>query len=618
MAWPSHLTDGVGTFGATQINPIIDALSAAGGNRNGNGYDLGANRYAQITALQDAGAKTIIHFVAGYAFSQTPSGTLTGGTPATVTLAPVPLGLNAADVGHYVELPDHGTAEAVLITGGTAVAGASTGTITFTPAHSHSAGFAITTASGGIAEAVNAASAGGGGTVMMPGGNITINATINMQSFIHLKGAGAYSTQLQRTGDFGDTFKCGSSSAGIVNVRFSDFSTAQIINYVAGTPGTASNLPTNGSHFNLLGCNTVFFDHIRLADMYQNVSIVGGSEIHFLFCQFAGTYDARSSAPKATLFQLVTTYDATLGIPTYIRLYGCDFVGSNNGTTNSSTNYAGIAGAYGIVLRTVEDFEMFGGSMGGAVNNNLLVQSLSGTLINMNIRVIGVKFDSAGQSDVAFLSAGGSNPAAGDVLINDCEFNGEVAGYSAITVFDASSGNPPVYGLKVSNNLCFAYIGAPIVLRDGGGLDISGNTVYYYNTLGGIASDFSSAVYVGGRATGFSVKGNTIGGGQAFEAYNGTTNKCLYGVFVNALGTTNKGTIAGNVEPTPGSIGTPGDLMFNQVLHSATYANRPLAVNGQTFYCSDGKVTSGVDNTLVASGTGALAVYINGAWKAVQ
>lgn len=89
-----------------------------------------------------------------FLFSQAPGGTLTGTISANITLTPVPLGVNGTDSGHYLYLTGGtGTAEAVLITGGTAISGASSGTLIFTPANSHSGAWTITNATGGVAEA---------------------------------------------------------------------------------------------------------------------------------------------------------------------------------------------------------------------------------------------------------------------------------------------------------------------------------------------------------------------------------------------------------------------------------------------------------------------------------
>jgi hypothetical protein len=67
-------------------------------------------------------------------------GSMTGGTPATCTISPVPYGVNATDVGHVLTINDGASTENVTITGGTAVAGSASGTLIFTPVHNHTGG----------------------------------------------------------------------------------------------------------------------------------------------------------------------------------------------------------------------------------------------------------------------------------------------------------------------------------------------------------------------------------------------------------------------------------------------------------------------------------------------
>lgn len=90
-----------------------------------------------------------------YVFTQTPGGSLTAGITNTVTLAPVPVGINGTNTNHYLYISGGtGTAEAVLITGGTAVSGAASGTITFVPANAHSGAWTVAGASGGVQECI--------------------------------------------------------------------------------------------------------------------------------------------------------------------------------------------------------------------------------------------------------------------------------------------------------------------------------------------------------------------------------------------------------------------------------------------------------------------------------
>jgi hypothetical protein len=75
----------------------------------------------------------------------------------TVTLNPCPNGVNGNDVWHYLYISGTGTPEAVLITGGSCTSGAKSGTIEFTAANIHPAGYSIGTATAGVQEAVIAA-----------------------------------------------------------------------------------------------------------------------------------------------------------------------------------------------------------------------------------------------------------------------------------------------------------------------------------------------------------------------------------------------------------------------------------------------------------------------------
>ena len=92
--------------------------------------------------------------------AQSPGGTLNGGVVNSITLTPVPAGVNGTDVGHYLYISGGtGAAEPVLITGGTALSGAPSGTIFFTPVNNHSGAWSIRSATAGIQEAITAQTA---------------------------------------------------------------------------------------------------------------------------------------------------------------------------------------------------------------------------------------------------------------------------------------------------------------------------------------------------------------------------------------------------------------------------------------------------------------------------
>jgi hypothetical protein len=141
VAWgslPAGTAPGSHIVDSTNWEAIRTALRYASADLHMGGFsiaDIDALYPARI--LDDAGG-LILAPASGYDFSQAPGGSLSAGVPATVTLIPVPQGVNGADVGHVVHISNGtGTAEDVLITGGTAVSGSASGTITFTPVHSH-------------------------------------------------------------------------------------------------------------------------------------------------------------------------------------------------------------------------------------------------------------------------------------------------------------------------------------------------------------------------------------------------------------------------------------------------------------------------------------------------
>ena len=107
---------------------------------------------------------------------QSPGGTLAPGN-SVITLAPVPPGVNASDSHHYLYISGGtGTAEPVLITGGTAVAGAPSGTLIVNCASAHSGAWTIQSASGGLQEAI--INAGITPSILGITGNITLYAPI--------------------------------------------------------------------------------------------------------------------------------------------------------------------------------------------------------------------------------------------------------------------------------------------------------------------------------------------------------------------------------------------------------------------------------------------------------
>jgi hypothetical protein len=131
--------------------------------------------------------------------AQSPGGTLSAGNNV-ITMTPVPQGVNGTDTNHRLYISGGtGAPEAVLITGGTAVAGAASGTVIVQCANAHSGAWSIDTATAGIQEAVIVAQGLGQGLIFIPAGIFTVHASINVSgSSIKIRGAGRRATLVQR------------------------------------------------------------------------------------------------------------------------------------------------------------------------------------------------------------------------------------------------------------------------------------------------------------------------------------------------------------------------------------------------------------------------------------
>jgi hypothetical protein len=125
--------------------------------------------------------------------AQTPGGTLAPGLNV-IMLTPVPPGVNGTDQKHYLYIPNGtGAPEAVLIAGGTAVAGAASGTVIVTCANAHSGAWTIRSASSGIQEAISAV-AGVGGAVSVPAGQWDVYALTTIPKRVSVVGNDRHAT----------------------------------------------------------------------------------------------------------------------------------------------------------------------------------------------------------------------------------------------------------------------------------------------------------------------------------------------------------------------------------------------------------------------------------------
>ena len=202
------------------------------------------------STLSGGGADNTRLIASNFDFSQAPGGNLNASSPATVTLAPCPSGVNGSNTNHFLRILDSVAGnENVLITGGSCTSGASSGTVQFTPSLSHtSANWTLVSASDGIQEAVWEA---GQGKFVYLDGNFNVWATISIPSTsVTIVGKGH-----------------GNSGSRIIPQN----TTLTIFNFdpaVGFTRFRAESFEVNGT---LLGSNTVtVFKGTNVLDVYFN------------------------------------------------------------------------------------------------------------------------------------------------------------------------------------------------------------------------------------------------------------------------------------------------------------------------------------------------------------
>jgi hypothetical protein len=121
---------------------------------------------------------------------QSPSSALNSAGRNSLTLDPCPPGVIAAEPWYYVYISGTGAPEPVKVTGGTCKGDGHSGTLEFTTAHSHSAGYVVGSASGGIQEAsiaarftpTNPTGSSQSGRVVIPPGEYDVFAPISIRA----------------------------------------------------------------------------------------------------------------------------------------------------------------------------------------------------------------------------------------------------------------------------------------------------------------------------------------------------------------------------------------------------------------------------------------------------
>lgn len=382
--------------------------------------------------------------------------------------------------------------------------------------------------------------AGYGGTVYIPRGRYFLSDTVTLRGATKLIGTGIGSTYIVRTGDYGDTFECGSIAdqsepARSFECKFIEFTHGTNFSY---GDTTLDHLATTGAHLRLRGCQEALLEGCWFHRLQYNVAFEGGSWVKIINCQFLGVYDPDRPALQETVGQLVASPSTVHGNPTTWIVKGCNFLGA---TVLRDVVYYPSSGArvinridtigaqYGFLLQGLEDLDLSGNYFGGqSVAELAVLNSTGGAVIDYRVR--GNFFDGCSRGyGILMAPAAASTASLGGII----ESNFFVDNLHAIFVNrNAVSATPGAYNLQIRGNTSFSGIGSQFKLGGLVGGRVSENMITDYNkhNVTDSDADFASAIIVFDIADGFAVQNNSMGGGGNTLLNDIAFNFCYFGV----------------------------------------------------------------------------------------
>jgi hypothetical protein len=131
-----------------------------------------------------------IKYATDFGWSQSPGNNLSAAGAQLLNLTQCPAGVTGTEPQYYVYISGTGTAEPVLVTGGTCAGDGLPGTLQFTTVNSHPPGYSVGSASGGLQEALiaarfvpsNPAGTSQSGKVVVPPGELKLFSRVSIRA----------------------------------------------------------------------------------------------------------------------------------------------------------------------------------------------------------------------------------------------------------------------------------------------------------------------------------------------------------------------------------------------------------------------------------------------------
>lgn len=528
-------------------------------------------------------------YVSDFAFSYTNGGSnisadLSATGAKTVTVTPCPAGVAGANTNHYLRISGGtGTAESVLITGGTCTSGASSGTLQFTTVQTHTGGWALATATAGLQEAYYSNAPV---KLLATDGEYRMYARFYMNgkggNTVMIQGQGIIATRFIRDSSYaaGDLFYWdGNADAG--NLILQDL---KILN------GGNSFNNTSGSGLYL---NTSIADHITLQNIYiengyNPIRVQNNGTVQSLNSQFRVLIDYPYATSAIWIqngyyFQLVNTWvtnakqDSSAEVAFQIsQADGGEIVDSF------------ISGWYGIYI-VPDSSKIFNflyvdsNIIDSCYQYGIFVDSTAHNAVFEQMRI-------SNNHIVHSFSGVGSNTGAGIYIANDLKgvqiVNNNIVGWKYTGVIWGTAGVTPPGGAIVGNIIA--------------------------NNNQSVGNGYGLLIYNDTDLAGTTITGNTMN--NSASSVNGAYQNCgIY--FVGASGTFNGYTVSGNELSgnTVASICTDVTPVFSNFV----LGNNGGVDNATGNITSAATITLGIFPQYIVDGSTNVST-INGGWPGRQ
>lgn len=474
--------------------------------------------------------------------AQITSGSLSTSGAKTITL-PCPLGVLGANTNHYIRISGGtGTAENVLITGGSCLGDGATGTLSFTTVNTHTGAFTLTSVTAGLQEAFYFATPS---DIIIPAGAWTMYGKLTLYgkggSTVRIRGNGHIASSIVRSSTY---------PAGDLLVYDSTINNGSLIleDFTVTNANGFDNTSGAGIHLTINQPREAYLHSVNVINGVNPIvidpqSAASGAGTPILNNVYVSIQAAYINAPYTT------------GDGITLNVGGAQLI-----NTRSTRDVKSAAGGSGLKIIRSDGIEVAGGYYNGT--HGIKVQNNSSYIMNF-IYVHDVLFDEC-YSHGFYVVAGTHNAVFNQVRIQDSHFvtqSGDANGTAIYLGNDLSS-------VIISGNTISGWYGSGIVLglTDSAvrGVSVTGNQINNNGRSGtgyGILIPATGSGGSGSYEAHAAIVGNTIG--NNIPNYGAATQQVgIY--FAGAAGKVRGYTIDGN------------DLRGNTVLPMVIDANPTL------------------------------------------